>query len=315
MGRKDSKSRIFFSDPERFADLVNGICFGGEEILHADDLSDVDPHPGERTRDVVKMASFGVGFAIVGEESQETVDYELPVRILESDLQDYKRQVRTIQKELRCKIREKAPDMKDLAPGERLYHYPKDAKIIPVVTIVLSNAETWDGPRDLTDMLDTDHVPKALLPFISGYRINIVELPKLTKEVTSRFRMDVRQVMDVLRCMWNSEELEQLLEGNDDYRELDEEAFGLMQEYVDIGKHGFTIEKGGTLNMRNAFDQIIEKHEKIGEEREAEKNRENLRKIVTKLLRKGTEPETVSECTGIPLDEVMEIEKGLLQEA
>ena len=65
--------------------------------------------------------------------------------------------------------------------------------------------------------------------------------------------------------------------------------------------------------MKNGFDWIAEKHEKIGEEREAERNRSNLREIAQKLLRKGDDPETVSDCTGIPLAEVLEIEAGILQ--
>lgn len=314
MGRKDSASKVFFSDPERFADLVNGICFAGEQILHAEDLTDVDPHPGYRTRDVVKKASFGVGFAIIGEESQETIDYELPVRILESDLADYRRQVRTIQKDIRQKIRDADPAIRALSHGERLYRYPKDAKILPVVTIVLSASEVWDGPKDLTDMLDTAHVPEAMIPFISGYRINIVELPKLTEEVTSRFRTDVRQVMDVLRCAWDGEALELLLDNNSDYQNLDEEAYDLIEEYTNVRKYQIgQKEKGGTRNMKDGFDWIVEKHERIGKEKEAEKNRKNLMEIVANLLRSGDSAEKVSHCTKIPLEEVRKIESELLQ--
>ena len=319
MGRKDSANKVFFSDPERFADLVNGICFGGEQILRAEDLTDVDPHPGRRTRDVIKMTSFGVGFAIIGEESQETVDYELPVRILESDLADYRRQVRAIQKDIRQKIRDKDLEIQTLSRGERLYRYPKDAKILPVVTIVLSAAQVWDGPRDLTDMLDTEHVPEALIPYISGYRINIVELPKLTEDVTSRFRTDVRQVRDVLRCAWDGEALIRLLRGNTDYQDLDEDAYKVINEYAALRKYGFAeTNEGGKCDMKNGFDWIVEHYQEIGEEigkeQEAEKNRKNLMEIVANFLRSGDSPEKISECTKVPLEEVRKIESQLLQQ-
>ncbi len=316
MGRKDSANKVFFSDPERFADLVNGICFGGEQILRAEDLTDVDPHPGRRTRDVVKMASFGVGFAIIGEESQETVDYELPVRILESDLADYRRQVRTIQKDIRQKLKDKAPEICALNRGERLYRYPKNAKISPVVTIVLSAGQVWDGPHDLTDMLDTEHVPEELAPFISGYRINIVELPKLTEDVTRRFRTDVRQVMDVLRCAWDGEALIRLLKGNPDYQDLDEDAYKVIDEYAALRKYGFAATtEGGKCDMKNGFDWIVEHYQEIGKEQEAEKNRQNLMEIVANFLRSGVSAEEISKCTKLPLEEVRRIESALLQKA
>ena len=320
MGKKDSKSRVFFSDSNRFADLINGICFGGEEILRAEDLSDVDPHPGDRTRDVVKLASFGVGFAIIGEESQETVDYSLPVRILESDLRDYKRQTRRIQKEIRERIKGKDPEMEALTPGERLYRYRKDDKIIPVITIVLSNAETWDGPRDLTDMLETEHVPEALIPYISGYRMNIVELPKLTQEITGRFRTDVRQVMDIFRCLRDPQAMRELFNHEDGYRELDEETYQYIREYTNLKRYGISFhmdnqEGGKTRMVKDAFDMIIEEEREDERKKADEKSRKNLREIAQKFLRKGDDPETVSECTGIPLEEVLEIEAGILQKA
>lgn len=318
MGRKDSKSRDFFSDPRRFADLFNGICFGGEEVLKADDLTDWDPHPGSRTRDVVKLASFGVGFAIIGEESQETVDYALPVRIFESDLKDYKRQVAAIQKETRQKIKDKDPEMKALTPGERLYRYPKDAKIIPVVTIVLSNAEKWDGPRDLTDMLDTENVPTALLQFISNYRINIVEFPKLTAEMTSRFRTDVRQVIDVLRCLRDPTALRELVQDNEDYRNLEKDTYEYICEYTTLKKYNLDDE-GGKYDMRDAFDMIIEEERaderKKTEKRDAEQHRKDLHEMIVNFLKTGDTPEKISQCMNVPIDDVRKINAGLLRKA
>ncbi len=323
MGKKDSKSRAYFSDPNRFADLFNGICFGGKEVLHADDLTDWDLHPGDRTRDVVKKASFGAGFAIIGEESQETVDYSLPIRILESDLGDYKRQVTAIQKKTKQNLKERESEAMALTPGERLYHYPKDVRIMPVVTIVLSNAESWDGPRDLTDMLNTEHVPEDLVPFINGYRLYIVELPKLTEEETGRFRTDVRKVMDVFRCLRDSAALRELISNDAYYQHMDDEAYQLVKEYMNLEKYGVTSEsenkKGGKTdmggNLKNALDMIAEEHEKIGAEREAEKNHRDIIAKAANFLRIGVSPEQISQGMEIPLDEVLKIKESLLQKA
>ena len=257
MGRRDSASRRYFSDPERFADLVNGVCFAGRQVLKGEDLSEVDPHPGERTRDVVKKASFGMSFAIIGEENQETVDYALPIRIMESDLADYKKETSKIKKR---KLWEKDSSVRDLSDGERLYRFPKDGRIAPVVTIVLSNAESWDGPGDLLDMMDLRDVPVELRQYVNGYRMNIVEIPKLTEEDTERFQTDLKQVMDFLRCLQDREQLERLIKENDSYQKLEPEAYELIGEYADMERFGIheSVTERGKGDMRNALDEIYE---------------------------------------------------------
>ena len=170
MGKEDTASQVYFSDNARFADLVNGICFKGEQIITPDDLKEVDRRQKRRTRDVAKKAAFGVNFVIVGEESQETVDYSMALRVMESDLYDYQKQSRAIYKETKRLLESKDESVAELTSGERLYYYPKDARIKPVITIVLSNND-WDGPECLTDMLDLTDIPDDLKHYISDYQL------------------------------------------------------------------------------------------------------------------------------------------------
>lgn len=44
---KDLQKKGYFSDPERFADLINGIIFSGKQILMPTDLSDMDSQTGQ----------------------------------------------------------------------------------------------------------------------------------------------------------------------------------------------------------------------------------------------------------------------------
>lgn len=39
MGKKDITLQDFLGDPYIFADLFNGCCFGGEQVIHAEELS------------------------------------------------------------------------------------------------------------------------------------------------------------------------------------------------------------------------------------------------------------------------------------
>ena len=79
----------YFSDNERYADLINGCEFGGEQIITAEDLHDCDTQvsasmkdteerkkPDKRKtkyRDLIRKMAFGVNFMVVGLENQTKV--------------------------------------------------------------------------------------------------------------------------------------------------------------------------------------------------------------------------------------------------
>ena len=268
MGKEDTASQAYFSDNARFADLVNGICFRGEQIIAPDDLKEADRRQKRRTRDVAKKVAFGVNFVIVGEESQETVDYSMALRVMESDLHDYQKQSRAINRETKRLLGSKDVKAAELTSGERLYCYPKDARIKPVVTIVLSNTDQ-DGPECLMDMLDLTDIPDSLKGYISDYRLNIVRIPRLSKDETALFRTDLRQVLDVMRCRGDKEALSSLLKNGDDYASLDPEAYDMLRCYVNLDKYGISVKKTeeGRIDMRDAFDEIHDDGVKEGIEK------------------------------------------------
>ncbi len=257
MGKKDSKSRVYFSDPERFADLFNGLIFDGNEVIRVQDLQETAVKRGDRTRDIVRKVAFGTEFVIMGLENQETVDYSMPVRIMESDLTDYKYQVNRIKKETDEKLKAEELCASDLTAGEFLYKYPKNAKIYPVVTIILSNDAEWDGPGCLRDMLCKESIPKELFPYVSDYRLNIIDIPKLTTKDTSKFKTDLKEVFDVFRSYRDYHMIQDvILQNKDRYQNIDAEAYELINEYVNFERLGVIMnyDEGGCVNMRNGFD-------------------------------------------------------------
>ncbi len=278
MGKKDTAGKRYFSDPERFADLVNGVCFRGDQIIKADDLSEWDSHIGNKTRDVVWKTSFGGGFAVIGEENQESVDHSLPLRIMESDLADYRYQKTKICRRNRKRLKADKEFTAELDLGEKLYCFLKSDRLCPVVTIVLSNADEWDGPKNLTDMLELQDIPAELRSFISDYRINIVELSKLEEKDTELFRTDLRQVLDVIRCYRDGEKLEELVGNNEAYNDLAPDAYDLMSEYVNLEKIGIVNNEKGQkrrrISMKDGIQQIIDKYTKIGEQRGIEQGKQ-----------------------------------------
>ena len=92
---KDIFLKRFFSDNERYADLINGIGCNGEQIICEDDLQELDSNSGiwntyekivkyikhnygAKTRDILRKAAFGINFAVIGIENQEEIDYSIP---------------------------------------------------------------------------------------------------------------------------------------------------------------------------------------------------------------------------------------------
>ena len=149
-------------------------------------------------------------------------------------------------------------------------------------------------------------LPKELLPFVSSYKLNIVEIPKLTEKETGRFRTDLRQVMDLLRCRRDPEKLEKLLMGNEAYRLVATDAYQLMNQYANLERYGVFAEntQGGGIDMKDGLDGIVEKYQKIGEkngERKGEKRgkkaeRENgIRIFILDKLEDQVEPAIIKE--------------------
>ena len=72
--RDDEVLKRYLADDERYADLINGFCFDGEQIEHAKDLSDRDSQTGYhkkgtapkgksniKTRDLFRKTRLGTG--------------------------------------------------------------------------------------------------------------------------------------------------------------------------------------------------------------------------------------------------------------
>lgn len=175
---KDIVCNVFFSDNERYADIINGIGCKGVPFVAGKDLQELDTrvmpvrtgNPGRKRkraaakyRDLLRKASFGMNFAIIGIESQEKIDYALVLRAMGYDAGEYGRQAATIRKEVRKRC-------KDLESGEYMYGFRKDSRLFPTVTFILYfGEEEWDGARNLHDILDFEGIPESLRELVASY--------------------------------------------------------------------------------------------------------------------------------------------------
>lgn len=266
---KDLVSNIFFSDNDRYADIINGIGCEGIPFVRGEDLQELDAREifgrrkgygrnravtGTKYRDLIRKTRFGVNFAIIGIENQEEIDYSLALRVMCYDAGKYERQAAEIRKRVRR-------DGRDLSAGEYLYGFKKDSRLFPTVTFVLYyGEEEWDGARDLHGLLDFTDIPESLRKKVSNYQLHIIEVRRL--QDTGVFQTDVKQVFDFIRFSKDKDKLKELVETDQAYSRLEEDACDMLAAYVeeeeDMFKRMDKHKKDGRVNMCQGLREWME---------------------------------------------------------
>ena len=178
MGQKDVAEKIFEAYDDVFSDIFNGIVYDGEQIIKPEELTDAQVHSQykdekgklhEEERDVAKYwGKDKLRLAVYGIENQSKIDKIMPLRIMGYDGAGYKEMYERAKKEKK--------------------------KPVPVITLVLYfGDERWKRNRKLSDIID---VPEKLSDYFNDFRINVVEVAWLDKEVIDRFTSDFRIVAD-----------------------------------------------------------------------------------------------------------------------
>ncbi|MCH5256591.1 MAG: Rpn family recombination-promoting nuclease/putative transposase [Lachnospiraceae bacterium] len=262
----------YFSDNERYADLINGLGCGGRKVVTKDDLQELDTQTAFgrgskfvrkisrmttgrkiKIRDMLRKVAFGVNFAIIGIENQEVTDYAIVLRNMAYDVGEYEKQAALIRKEIRRNHR-------GLSNGEYLYGFRKDSRLHPVITFILySGPEPWDGPEKLHDIIDFTDIPDELRGMTSDYKINVIEIRKLKD--TSIFKTDIRQVFDFIRYADDKNRLKELVDKDEYYTNMEEDAYDVVANYTNAeeliaAKENYEREDG-KVDMCKAIKDLI----------------------------------------------------------
>lgn len=317
---KDMGWKEFLSDDGRYADVINGIGCKGEQVVKKEDLQEMDTQTGfwrgrdfirrmthsrqgnVKIRDCLRKVAFGMNFAIIGIENQELMDYSIPLRNMMYDADAYEKQAAKIRKEVRKNYR-------GLSAGEYLYGFRKSDKLLPTVTFILySGSKQWEGPRTLHEMLDFSDIPEELKEMVADYKINLVDIRKL--EDTSLFRTDVRQVFNFIRCSSDKNALKKLIETDDYYKNMEEDAFDVAVQYTnatELIEAKAYYEKEGAVDMCQALTELLaDEREEGREEGKTLGKDEKLRELVEKKVKKGL---SVSDIADILEEDEKTIEK------
>ena len=297
--RKDVGWKSFFEDNRRYADVINGVGCNGKQFVKGTDLQEADTAAKGKTRDLLRRTAFGVNFALIGIESQETVDYKFPLRNLHYEVNQYEKQAAKIKKE----VQENAGE---LTSGEYLYGFKKDSRLHPVITfLIYSGKEPWDGPMSLHDIIDFTDIPKELREKTVDFPINLIDVRRL--EDTSMFQTDVKYVFDFIRCAESKEKLYELVSNEPYYQAMDEDAYDVVSMYTNSAELVGIKEyegKGGKRDVCQAIKDLIEdgRQEGIKEgivEGIEQAKLENARNLLGLLS-----DEIIAEKIGLPLERV-----------
>lgn len=234
MGRQNDAVLSYLEAADRFADVYNAVCFQGKQVIRAEDLEEASegysrmpenrgrkekPAGSSRARDLKKRLKNGASLRILGIEAQSYVDYAMPLRSLDYDVQEYMKQLRKKKRENRAAevCRTKNEYLSGLRRSDRLH---------PVYTVCLYHGdEEWDGPLTLRDMMDFEKGDDFSALF-KDYPLTLIRADEPMDY--SLFRTPVRELFQVLALRKDKERLRCLAETDPAYRNLDRETMEVI---------------------------------------------------------------------------------------
>ncbi len=229
MGERDITQKTLESYNDVFADIINVLVFGGEQVVEADSLTDAQTFSQykdsenvlhNQERDVAKKWTNGdFCLSLFGFENQTKKEKSMTLRAMCYDGVAYRSQLNE----------------------ERTEFYP-------VITLVLyfGTKSKWEKNTSLKESLKID---ERLKDFVSDYKIKVINLAWLTDEQINSFKSDFRIVAEYLRALrtgqaedWSRQKLKYVSEIIDLMRVIsDDEIFDNMAEFIEETQK----EKGG----------------------------------------------------------------------
>ncbi len=269
MGKKDITLKDYFSDRRRYADLLNGSIFCGQQIIRAEELQDTDTVQSksdnyavlERTNDIaMKQTKDGSIFAVWVVANQEKVDYSMPVRVMLQESLAYDRQI----KDIKRKNRQQDKENTFVDSGEFLSGIKKEDRLYPVITLVVYwGEEKWQGAKSLHDMIcfgEDKIFADALKTLVPEYPLHFLNLSEVHDY--QNFHSEIRLLFELYDRRNDKAEFYKYLQNNEDCRKIDEETVWALGKMLNINieklKNRTISEEGGKSDMCRAIEELIE---------------------------------------------------------
>ena len=196
VGRKDILLKDYFT-PDIFADAINAILYDGKSVVTPEKMRTIDietQHVEDengnvtadtRLRDSAKIVEVDDAiYCLFAIEHQSVEDYTMPLRIMEYDVREYLRQVKS-NKGVQIQIK-------------------------PIITIVMYwKADKWNQPVSVKDMFDKNTVrwleDNGLGGYIQDYRMHLFEPCAAKEEKFEKFKTELKDVIAYVKYSKSTE--------------------------------------------------------------------------------------------------------------
>ena len=301
VGQKDILLKDYFT-PDIFADAINAILYDGKSVVTPEKMRTIDietQHVEERDGDIRADARFrdlakivevdDAIYCLFAIEHQSVEDYTMPLRIMEYDVREYLRQVKS--------------------------NKGVQVRIKPIITIVMYwKADKWNQPVSVKDMFDKNTVrwleDNGLGGYIQDYRMHLFEPGTVKEEDLEKFKTELK---DVIAYVKYSKSTEALKDYNEKYKpDLTKSTVTLINELTN-SKYVF-IEGKERLDMCEAFEGLIEEGRAKGKAEELKEKYKSWVTLSNNLKKRGMSNPEIASLLGVPETELQKAFKMIKEE-
>lgn len=321
MGRKDSALKSFLNRPSVFEELYNVGVYGGRKVISAKNFAEVQSAYCEtfknrygkkrktvRVRDVVKALWIDGHFVILAVECQAELNYCMPLRCMEYDVEEFTRQVR----HLRRRYEEKGGLKKG---AEFLSGMKKTDKLVPVFTILLYHGRgKWEAAERLQDMVNLTGLDEEMRLLHPDYQLRIVSLTELDE---SLFETGLRELIGMMKCSDDKKKMQRFMKKNADrFQNMDDELYDLICTMTGLKKLERTKEKyknmgRETYDMCIAFEEMMKDSREKGKREGKREGEERLCALITRLCQENRSAEVLKAAQSVRIRNRLYREYGI----
>ena len=259
------------------------------ETQHVEER-DGDIRADARFRDLAKIVEVDDAiYCLFAIEHQSVEDYTMPLRIMEYDVREYLRQVKS--------------------------NKGVQVRIKPIITIVMYwKADKWNQPVSVKDMFDKNTVrwleDNGLGGYIQDYRMHLFEPGTVKEEDLEKFKTELK---DVIAYVKYSKSTEALKDYNEKYKpDLTKSTVTLINELTN-SKYVF-IEGKERLDMCEAFEGLIEEGRAKGKAEELKEKYKSWVTLSNNLKKRGMSNPEIASLLGVPETELQKAFKMIKEE-
>ena len=265
---KDSVSKKYLQDKDRFADLFNFYLYDGQQVIQPEQLREMDttaislPYGQDgkvssvqKQRDIIKVVSAMTDghcdYLLLAIEVQSELHYAMPARNMLYDAIQYTEQIEAITKTHRSH-KDKAENV-----GEFLSGFYKSDKLLPVITLTIYlGAGQWDAPKSLHEMLTVRD--ESLLKYIPDYRLNLITPADINDEELGAFQTELGTVLEFIKYSKDKKRIKQIAMDQAKFGSLPIDAAEMITTFGEFNLEYEIESKKETINMCKAVEDWAE---------------------------------------------------------